>query len=71
MSAPNELVVVQTYLNRIDAEVAHSALEAVNIDSMVQADDAGGTRPTLWMSGVKLLVRAEDAERAIEILAKP
>jgi hypothetical protein len=63
-----ELVGIRTYLNRIDAELAHSALEAADIDSMIRADDAGGTRPGLWMGGVTLLVRAEDAERALQVL---
>ena len=45
-----DLVVVRTYLNRIDA------------------DGAGGTQPGLWMGGVKLLVRADDAAQASEIL---
>ena len=63
-----ELVVVATFLNKIDAETARSALQAADIESLVSADDAGGLRPTLWMSGVRLLVRSEDAERAREIL---
>ena len=63
-----ELVVVGTFLNKIEAEIALGALKAANIESMVAADDAGGTRPGLWMSGVKLLVRAVDAERARKIL---
>jgi hypothetical protein len=29
---------------------------------------AGGAEPGLWMAGVKLLVRAEDSQRAAEIL---
>jgi hypothetical protein len=62
------LVVVATFLNKIEAEVAQGALEAAEIESMVAADDAGGLRPGLWMSGVKLLVRAEDAERAASVL---
>ena len=62
------LVVIRTFLNKIDAELAHGALEAAHIESMIQADDAGGTRPGLWMGGVRLLVRAEDAERANEAL---
>jgi hypothetical protein len=53
-----ELVVVGTFLNKTEAELAHGALEAADIESMVTADDAGGMRPGLWMSGVKLLVRA-------------
>ena len=63
-----ELVVVRTFLNRIDAEMAHGALRAAHIDSFVSGDDGGGVRPAGWMAGVRLLVRAEDAERAIEIL---
>ena len=63
------LVVVGTFLNQIDADMARAALGAADIESMISADDAGGLRPHLWMGGVRLLVRAEDAERAIEILA--
>lgn len=63
-----QLVVVRTFLNQIDADIARGALEAAEIESMISADDAGGQRPHLWMGGIRLLVRAEDAERAIEIL---
>jgi len=63
-----ELVVVRTFANRIDAELAQSALEAGNIESMIQADDASGEAPGLWLRGVKLLVRADDVEQAAEIL---
>ncbi len=63
-----DLVVVRTYLNRIDADLAHSALRAADIDSIIDADGAGGTQPGLWMGGVKLLVRADDAAQAREIL---
>ena len=66
----SDLVVVRTYLNNFDAEVAKSALEAANIDAMIKADDCGGVRPGLWMSGVELIVRAEDAARANEVLGK-
>ena len=66
----SDLVVVRTYLNNFDAEVAKSALEAANIDSMIRADDAGGMRPHLWIGGVELLVRAEDAMRANEVLGQ-
>ena len=66
-----ELVVVGTFSNRIEAEMAQSALEGIEIESMVSADDAGGLRPGLWLSGVRLLVRAEDAERASKILNQP
>ena len=66
-----ELVVVGTFLNQIEAELAHATLEAADIESMISADDAGGLRPHLWMGGVRLLVRAEDAEQAGKILNPP
>ena len=69
MSEPN-LIVVRTFLNKAEAEIARGALEAEDLDSIIQADDAGGERPSLWMGGVRLLVRAEDAERATEILGR-
>lgn len=63
-----ELVVVGTFLNQIDADLAKGALEAADIDAMLSADDAGGQRPHMWMGGIRLLVRAEDAEAATAIL---
>ena len=66
-----ELVVVRTFLNPFDAELAKSVLEAAEIQSIVQADDAGGLQPGLWVgTGVQLLVRTEDAARASEVLGK-
>ena len=63
------LVVAARFLNRFEADVAKSALDAVEIDSIVRADDAGGMRPGMWMgSAVELLVRPDDLERAVEIL---
>ena len=64
----DRLVVVRTFLNRIDADLAQGALEAAGIDAMVGADDAEGNQPGLWMGGVRLLVREEDAEDAAEVL---
>lgn len=62
------LVVLRDFLNKAEAELAHGALEAQGVPSIVQADDAGGEEPGLWMGGIKLLVRPEDAKRAGEIL---
>ncbi len=62
------LVVIRTFLNKIDADLAQGALEAAGIDAMVGADDAKGNEPGLWMGGVRVLVREEDAEEASEIL---
>jgi Putative prokaryotic signal transducing protein len=64
----DRLVVVGDFLNRIDADVARSALEASGIESFVSADDAGGVQPGLWMEGVRLLVLEADADRARAVL---
>lgn len=64
----DRLVVVRTYLNPTDAELAQGALEAAGIDSIVNADDAEGNQPPLWMGGVRLLVREQDAEEAGKVL---
>jgi hypothetical protein len=65
-----DLVVVRTFGSTMDAELAKSALEAADIESLIQADDCGGMRPHLLLvwQGARLLVRAEDAERAATIL---
>ena len=65
------MVVVGTFMNKIEAEMAQGALEAADIESIVSADDAGGMRPDLaGRSGVRLVVRAEDAEEARKILGE-
>jgi len=66
-----DLVIVRTFLNPFDAELAKSALQAADIQSIVQADDAGGVQPGLWVGrGGGLLVRTADAARANEVLGK-
>lgn len=62
------MVTVRTFLNRIEAELASGVLAGEDIDSIIQADDCGGERPSMWLSGVRLLVRPEDAQKADEIL---
>ena len=66
--AADALVVVGTYLNHFEADVARSALEAAGIESMIRSDDCGGLRPHLWMGGIQLLVRAGDADDAQAVL---
>ena len=63
-----DVVEVGRFLNRIDADLARGALQAAGIAAIVSADDAAGTRPHLWMGGVRLLVPAGDLEEASEIL---
>ena len=64
-----ELVTIQTFTNQLEADIAKGALDAFGIDCMISRDDAGGQRPHLAFSGgMRLMVRAEDAERAAEVL---
>lgn len=62
------MVVIRTFLNNVDAELAKSALEAAEITSIIRADDCGGVRPHLWMGGVELLVDEADQAQAEEVL---
>jgi predicted Fe-Mo cluster-binding NifX family protein len=66
----DDAVVLETFPNRIEAEMAAGLLESEGIEAMVMADDAGGAYPMLqFIRGVKLMVAPEDKARAQEILA--
>jgi hypothetical protein len=68
----SELVIVHTFGNRQDADMAKSALDAADIDSFVRSDDGGGMRPGMWAgNGVEVVVRAEDLDAAREVLDLP
>ena len=63
------MVVIRTYTNIVDAEVARAELEAAGIEAFVLSDDAGGMLPSLQIAaGVRLAVRDEDAEKALAYL---
>ena len=67
-----DLVVVHTFSNRVEADLAKSALDAAGIEALVRSDDAGGLRPHMtFVNGADLLVRPEDAEAAREVLDLP
>jgi hypothetical protein len=67
--ADHDLVVVRTFNSRPEADVAKSALDAAEIESMVLGDDAGGLQPGLWEGrGVAVVVNREDEQEAREIL---
>jgi glutathione peroxidase len=67
----DHLIPVRTYVNAMEAEVARSALEAAGIHAVVRRDDCGGVRPSLWLTGVDLLVRPFDRDAADAILTTP
>ena len=41
----DDAIVLETFSNRIEAEMAAELLESEGIEAMVVADDAGGTYP--------------------------
>src|SRR5262249_23206459 len=72
LSAPrsdSELVVLRTYNNQFDADLARATLEAAGIESMLRSDNCGGRGPHLaFIRGIEILVLAEDADDADAIL---
>ena len=67
--ADTELVAVHTFPDRIEADLAVSALRAAGIHAMVAGDDAGGVQPGLWEArGVAVFVRRDDEEAARDVL---
>ena len=65
----DDVVVVENFSTRMEAEMAAGVLEAEGIYALVTADDAGGTYPPLqYLRGVRLIVSPEDEKRAREIL---
>jgi len=68
-----KIVVVREYGSRPEADLAKTALEAAEIQCVIQADTAGGMREHLaWSgSGFKILVREEDAAAANDALTPP
>ena len=62
----DELVTVATLPSAVDAEIAKGVLDDAGIESMIRSDNAGGMYPAL--GGADLVVRAEDAEKAVEAL---
>jgi hypothetical protein len=69
MSEASENIVVARFHFRHDGEIARGFLEDADIPAALFIDDAGGAEPNLaFVSPARLVVRAEDAERAKEIL---
>jgi len=66
----NSLITVQSFFSRIEADIAKGLLTANGIQSIVCADDAGGSRPfpMAYTSGVELKVQNEDVARAKQLL---
>jgi hypothetical protein len=61
----NALVVLRSYSHRIPAELAQGALEASGLTAFLEVGPYG---PGHEAFRVDLLVKAEDSEKALEIL---
>lgn len=68
----DDLVVLRTYSNEAEANLAAAVLEANNIPARVVADTAGGAIPAIAIVfPVRLFVQAGDADLARELLDVP
>jgi hypothetical protein len=65
-------VVIRTFNNEIEAEMAMSALEAAGIGSVMLRDDCGGVNPAMGLTaGVRVEVSDDNAAAATEVLNAP
>jgi len=63
----NDIILLQTFPDRVSAEIAKSALDAAHIKSFIDADDAGGMYPfplSGHMKGVRLFIKKIDEKKA-------
>jgi hypothetical protein len=68
----NEIVVLRTYGDELSAQLDAAVLETNGVPAQVSADTAGGTYPSMaLLEPVRLLVHAQDAALAAEILDAP
>lgn len=65
----DDMVIIKTFGNETEAEIAKAHLESEGIKAMITIKDVGGMLPSLQQSeGVHLLVDEKDAKRALEII---
>jgi len=63
-------VTVAVVSSRTEAELVAGLLRSNGLKAAVLADDAGGQDPQLQMSGVRVLVDADDEAAARQVLAE-
>lgn len=65
----DELYVIRTFSNDIEASLAEAVLDANGIPSTLISDTAGGSMP--WLNAlhpIRLMVRESDVETAVMLL---
>ena len=66
----DDLVVIATFANDAEAQMARAVLEAHDIPAVVLRDNAGGMLPALdWLVEIRLAVRGSDETVARSVLA--
>jgi hypothetical protein len=65
----DDLVVISTFPSEADAQIAKGLLDGAGIESIIRTDDAGGMYPGI--GGADLVVRAEDVQKANDLLGLP
>jgi Putative prokaryotic signal transducing protein len=69
MSQDEEVVLVRSFGDRFEGELARSILEAAGIQGALFADDAGGAQPAMALANpTRLLVHREDLAEARAVL---
>lgn len=65
-----ELEIVKTFENKLEAEIAKAYLDSYGIVSFIRADDEGGMlgRFQLGARGVLLFVKKSEKEKAFQLL---
>ena len=64
-----EVVVLKTFNNEIEAGMAQQVLQEAGVTAFVFKDDAGGMEPQLQhTNGVRLVVNRADADHAHKML---
>jgi hypothetical protein len=63
------MVVIRSYSNDFDAQLARAELEAANIEVRLLSDGTSGVHPHLQFArGIRLAVPESEAEVALELL---
>lgn len=66
-----ELVVIATFANDAEAQMARAVLDAHDIPAVVLRDNAGGMLPALdWLVEIRLAVRRSDETVARSVLSQ-
>lgn len=64
-----DLICIKTYNNRFEANLAKGLLVTNGVEAVVSGDDAGGSYGSIVaFGGIRLLVKEEDVQEALELL---